>query len=331
MSELNWQTDEDTDWDETIPTFTDDPTEEPTTPSSPMSGRIWLALTLLTIILLGAGWFTFSRVQNRITANIEAIKADVLASHQLTLEAVSQQDQELMANLISGRDLSWVENQLHLVSTGSFFGRTTFGLSQLETTSTYSVTEFSPNLATVTVVTQIAYEAEHTTMPIQLEHTSIYKQGVDRWLLSPPDPLEDAQNETYQGEYIQARYPAEEAELTRRLLADMEQTLQDVCNRFVDLMCSPNTFQIQLSFSPDPAALWAANNPQITSELLLPSPHLLGLPATEQDYWGLYQAYATYINPDFLDMTLREDWVNKNLSIVAVTTNKDGHALTDRP
>ena len=67
------------------------------------------------------------------------------------------------------------------------------------------------------------------------------------------------------------------------------------------------THSFNLTFSADPAALWATQVPQFRGELLLPTPQLLGTPVHEGDYRVLYQAYATYLDPNLFDMMLIED------------------------
>ena len=159
-----------------------------------------------------------------------------------------------MANLLSGRDMAWVQNQVPLIGDGDFFGRSQFGLHQLvEAEPTIENIELSPDLTTATVTLSLSYQTDTIGNPIVLQHTAVYKLGVERWLLSPADPLENPQTETYQGAYIQATYPQEESELIGRLVTEMAQTMQNVCNRFVDLMCSPTTHQFDLTFSSDPA------------------------------------------------------------------------------
>ena len=313
MSELNWHTDEDGDWDDlTAPTksTTTTPENEPHTAVS-ITPRQMILRSLFLILSLIAIWQLYTTFQSRVESNIALIEADIITSHGLIYEAILRQDQELMANLLSGRDMSWVQTQIELIGEGFFFGRSQFGLHQLtELPPQVEIVELSPDLATATITIALSYQTDTIATPIVLEHTAVYKLGMERWLLAPADPLEDPQVETYQGEYIIAIYPQEEEELISRLVTDMDQTMRDVCNRFVDLMCSPTTHQFNLVFSSDSAALQATLNPQTAGidTITLPSPALLGRPVTDQGYRTLYQAYAFYLAPELLDQTLREDW-----------------------
>jgi len=313
MSELEWQTDEDANWDDFDAPSTAVAPPHPTTentpqPTSTTARKLKLgAFFVLLVIFLVSGYQLYSRLQDRAEANLEAMKADILASHELTYEAVLARDSELMANLISGSDRAWVENQLVLIAEDQFYGRPQFGLTWLEEQPESEIIELSPDLSTAIVSTQLTYQSPYSERPTIMVHTAVYKRGEQRWLLAPPDSPENPQNEQFTGEYITAVYPAEEAEQVGRLVADLERTIQNVCNRFVDLVCSPTTHHFNLTFSADPAALWATQNPQLPRELLLPTPQLLGTPLNPPDYRVLYQAYATYIDPQLFDLMLTED------------------------
>ena len=310
MSELNWHTDDDGDWDD-LTSDTEIPAQaqnekEPTAVT--LTPRRITITAVLTLLLTIAIWQLYTTMQNRIESQIDLIETDVLASHHLVYDAVILQDPELMANLISGRSLTWSQAQIALIEEGYFFGRSQFGLHQLPQEQPHvEIVEFSPDLTAATVTIDLSYQTDHSATPIILQHTAVYKLGVSRWLLSPVDPHVDPQINSYQGEYIRATYPQEEAELIGRLVTDMDQTMRDVCNRFVDFMCSPATHQFNLTFASDPAALWATNTPQPPTSMTLPTPALFGLPTTDQGYRSLYQAYAFYIAPHLLDLTLRED------------------------
>jgi hypothetical protein len=119
---FDWQTEDEIDWDE-LPPVT--PKSAPSKQYQPR--RSW-GLLLFGLLLLG-GWLAWQQVAVRIAEAEAEATADLLASHDLLLQAAANQDEDVALALLSGRDVTWVAAQVDLVTTGLWLERPSVGLT----------------------------------------------------------------------------------------------------------------------------------------------------------------------------------------------------------
>ncbi len=294
---FDWKTEEDFDWDH-------DQDEGP--PEQPRGGRRrWVTIALLLAIIGGMTAFLVRQLDQRVDENTQAMRRDVLSSHNLLQFAEEEQDDELFFSLLSGRDSSWTAKQHQLFQTRSLHDRAPFGLHlqdseplSIEDTERYAIT-FSPDLLTAEVERVLPYEIEignEISQTLFLRETSQYRLGQDRWLLSPPDEEFWGDEASLRGTRIDLTYRERDKDLARRLLPDLDRKLEALCNALPGA-CGP-ALQIKLDLSIDPQALIDAARPAAALaagnelELVLATPTLVGIPEDEAGYGALFRGYA---------------------------------------
>jgi hypothetical protein len=288
---FDWQTEDEAAWDELLPA----------TPKSALSkhARPWRGwwLLLLGLLLIG-GWLAWQQVAVRIAEAEAEATADLLASHDLLLQAAANQDEDVALALLSGRDVAWVAAQVDLVTTGLWLERPLLGLTYQEASSEAVTVTLSADLFTAEMVYDVRYQTE-TAAPVTLQHTAVYRRGADRWLYAPSET--ETWGEWQEQEYprLTLRYRQHDADLAPRLGRDLSQAVTDLCLRVAGMTC-PADFRVRVQLDPEPDSLLllataVLPHNQLAYHYRLPTPALVGRPLDEAGYQALSQGYAAWL------------------------------------
>ena len=301
MSNFNWQTEEDVSWDDL----------EPVAVTAVARRRSWVTYVLIMVGVITAVALIYRQVNQRIEVATANATSDVLASHNLVQQAVTDQDTELFNTLLSGRDFAWVDAQSELVQSGSLFDRSALDMPWLPPPDT-AVTqadvekgqidvEINPELNAVELTFLQAYAiavGNGVTETVQLKQTAVYRLGTQRWLYAPPDDTFWGEFESVTGSMVTLAFPARDAELAKRLAFDLDAKLAEMCQTVADLNC-PDDFHLHLRL--DIASQSLINTARPTHafrnglRVNLPAPTLVGLPVDEAGYQALYRGYAIHL------------------------------------
>lgn len=293
---FDWQTEDDSAWE-----------LNETRPERMARSITWpwrmlaVAAGLLAVAALAAYW-QFSQRIERLTAVVEN---DVLSTHNLINRAVATQDLELMAPLLSARDLSWTNAQEQLLEKALFYDRAPLGLPlagtaaslpDLSAADVYFINiEVAPDMNSAELHFLQEHDPGAGRNSVMLAHTAVYRRGHSRWLLSPPDDAFWGAWQTSETEWLTLVYPARDAEVAQKLAADLAMVLADACQQLTPLTC-PATFNLNVRLEPDPAVLLALTDPTTLYDanlrVNLPAPTLVGLPVDEAGYQALLRGYA---------------------------------------
>ena len=123
---FDWQTEED---DRREHSGWDEPGEEKPKPPRRLS---WRLPALIGGLLLAVGALVWWRVDRRIDETTQAVRTDVIASHNLVQRAVADGDAEVFRSFLSGRDPVWTAGELAVFEGGLFADRVPLGLSPVE-------------------------------------------------------------------------------------------------------------------------------------------------------------------------------------------------------
>jgi hypothetical protein len=316
---FDWQTDEDErhgtlDWD------------APLENGLNLAGRRrppWRLIGAIGVLAILAGSLLWWQVSRRVEAATQAVRSDVIASHNLLQKAAADGDEEIFRSFLSGRDPAWTAAELDLFRTQMLSDRASFGLTAVagalpailslpgEEVSSGEVmanVELSSDLSEAVVTVPISYEVEGRTATVTLQQTSVYRRGDQRWLLSPPSEDFWGESQTTNGQYLSLIYPRRDEEIAGRLASDLDELIVRMCTTLVDMGCSADLY-LTVRLSADPGALVAQAAPlgalrraSARNDILeLPTPTLLGLPvgpdAVQQEtaYRTILQGYARQV------------------------------------
>lgn len=286
---FDWQTEDDQRWEQP------DTREEQSTRRRPW---FWL---ILFVGLFGAGlYFGWQQVQERVEDNTEARRDEVRASYRLALRAAQEGDQELFVSMLSGRSATWTEAQKARLDQDLLFAQTARILRFGEGTEQGTPqVQFNPELSegVLTVAQAMTVDAgSGLTETVVLTQTHVFRQGSQRWLLSPPEAAFWGGWAEASGQVLRLEYPTRDAALVTRLVEDLDRKLLEMCRTLVDC---PADFRVNVRLESDPQSVLqtADVEARLTArrELILPSPTLLGLPADEAAYAALFRGYAAHI------------------------------------
>ncbi len=314
---FDWQTEEDQrrpqgGWD--------DPIEEPR-PTGPRRRPPWRLLAVVGALLAAVATLVWWRVDQRIDATMQAVRTDVIASHNVVQRAAADGDAEVFRSFLSGRDPAWTAGQLHVFEHSLFADRSPFGLTPAagslpavqpppneETAADQqpAAITFSPDLnEAVVAVAQPFLTTDGTT--VLLEQTAVYRRGDQRWLLAPPVDEFWGDWETAEGENLALIYPRRDAAVALRLADDLDAEIARMCATLNGINCSADLY-LTVRLDVDPEALAALARPlgplrrarENEDILELPAPTLIGLPAgdeaeREAAYAALRDGYARQI------------------------------------
>ncbi|MCA9979038.1 MAG: hypothetical protein KC413_24925, partial [Anaerolineales bacterium] len=139
MSNFNWQTDDDVNWDDL----------EPATATAVPRRHPWITYVLIVVGVVTAVALIYRQVNQRIETATANATGDILASHNLVQQAGADRDVEVFNTLLSGVDDAWVEAQSELVQQNGLFDRSAFDLARLSADT--AVTQADVDNGTVNV------------------------------------------------------------------------------------------------------------------------------------------------------------------------------------
>lgn len=290
---FNWKAEDDHRWDEYS-----DP-RKPKRPGGRVGIKIVLAVVAVLVVVSG-GVLLVRQLRDYVAKTETSVETDVLNSQDLVLHAVNTADPEVLVSVLSGREEDWTSAIISLLDKDLFFDRAQFGLDWDRSVPPSDVdVSISPDLRKAEVQFSLAYTYDAgsgQTDHIELKQTAIYRTSNDRWLLAPP--LEEfwGNRISAQGRFVTIEFPDRDADLGRRLAADLEAALGSACNSLADINC-PELYQLRIVLSPDPMVLIDLADPASRFDkggnLTLPTPTLMGIPGDEDGYRALQRAYAT--------------------------------------
>ena len=298
-SKFDWRTEDEVNWDDLE---SDLPAGQP-----PHKRGRWfrLSLILVAVVALGAAaWLTLNK---RVEENTEAMRADIISTHNLLQIAQAEQDEELFFSLLSGRDSTWTAAQHELFQMQLLFDRSPFGLRAGESApltlgdeeGAFTV-DFSPDLLAAEVTAMRPFEiaiGNGLVDTVMLQETAVYRLGQERWLLAPADRDFWGSESQLQGNQVTINAPQRDAALAGRLLNDLERKLSEICAALEGIDCAQD-LHLEIEFSTDPNSLVEAAHPIVAEQtergllVRLPSPTLIGVPQDDGAYQALFRGYA---------------------------------------
>lgn len=281
----------------------------------------WRLLGIIGGLLLAVAALVWWRVDRRIDATTQAIRTDVIASHNLVQRAAADGDAEVFRSFLSGRDPDWTAGELALFESGLFSDRASLGLSPPEgslpavlpaldeetSADEYPATiTLSPDLNEAVVLVDQPYRLEDGSTVV-LQQTTVYRRGDRRWLLAPPMEEFWGEWQTSDGEYLSLIYPERDADVALRLADDLDAAIADMCATLTNVDCSADLY-LTVRLDGDPQALVDLSLPvgalrrarENASILKLPAPSLAGRPPAdeperERAYIALRNGYARHV------------------------------------
>ncbi len=295
-NQFEWKTEDDAGWVE-------EELAEEVAQTAVSSRRSWMLLFITATIVAGLGGGLYWQAQKQVSAASAQVEADIMTSHELVQTAVSNQDKELFHNMLSARDLNWMETQDELMADGLLWSRPFFDAEFLlhDTVEMDApIVAVSPDLraAEITFVQPYRIMNDGMRQTVTLTQTAVYRRGSKKWLLSPPDDqFWDGWN-SVEGAYLKLNYPMRDEAIALRLAEDLDSLVGEICNSLDGIVCSqPTTFHLR--FDTNPASLTTLSNPRAIMEnstpMELPTPTLVGLPVDEAAYRALLRAYGVQV------------------------------------
>jgi hypothetical protein len=293
-SNFDWRAEDDRTWDEYISPDQND-NKEPTGGKRP---TLFIILGIL-IAVIAAGTFAYFQIRRYVDNTAASVEEDVLSSHALVKLAAEEDDLELLAPLLSGRDPNWTQDQLSLLDMDLLLNRKPFGLfwEPQETADDITI-DLSPDLqsAEVEYTETYGYGLDGAEGEIQLVQTAVYRLSETRWLLSPP--AEDFWGVwiSSRGRYLTLTYPERDGEIGQELASDLEARLGAACQT-LDLECDNEPIDVLLATDLDAMMNTGSNEHlgQSDEQLVLPTPTLVGKPANNASYRALFRAYSSFL------------------------------------
>ena len=292
---FDWTTEEDEAvWEEVA--------SRPEPPPEPKKRPYW-TLAIIGTLLLVAAAVVYWQVQNRVEAAMVDVRSDLLSTHNLVNRAVEMQDVDLLAPLLSGRDMIWTRNQEQMMRDDGLFGRSVLGLPLAQPPTTLAedderlvALELSPDLNSAELQFVELYRFGDEEVPLQ--QTAVYRRGRDRWLMAPPEDEFWGGWKTINIEEMSFVFAERDADLGKQLAADLNSRILQRCHQAEDFDC-PDLSQLSVRFDTDVATLVALSDPAVIYDaklrLELPSPTLVGIPVDDAGYDALLRAYEAQI------------------------------------
>ncbi|MCB8945571.1 MAG: hypothetical protein H6658_17620 [Ardenticatenaceae bacterium] len=290
MSNFEWFTDEDGDWE----ALSAPP------PPPPASQRRWLLwLAGLLIVCLG-GFLGYRQLTQRVAQASSFVTAELLSSYELRQQALASHDRELFESVLSGSNVAWMQAQQALFAEERLVNHWPLGLQP--TTAVPQLLTITPAANLLAAELTVAQEYTHqqpdgTQENVLLHRTDVYRQGQQRWLYAPPTPDFWGSWLTEDGRFLSLIYPQRDQAIAQQLLTDFDNHLAAYCNLpqthcpadpllLVRFDTQPQSL-LNLSHLP---TLWQKN-----SLLELPAPSLIGLPIDEAGYQALLGGYSQQV------------------------------------
>ncbi len=286
MSDFEWRTEDEYNWD-----------NDPQPPVEPQRKVRWMLLIpALVVLLAGASYVVWTQLQQQVQVATERAESEALASAELLVQSAENNDEELIASLLSGRDLEWTAGQQALSRDSNLFDRSAFGLTLLESTHELGDVVMSAGLNSAEINSTIQYTTAFETITLQLTNT--YRKGDIRWLLSPANLEFWGPTTAGVGNHsIDIEYPKRDAEFVQdRLLPGLSAALSKarLSIESPEIVDTP----IRIRFRADPALLTAPEHTMLPDGILqvdMATPTLVGLPTNLRSYIGLRNGYAAQL------------------------------------
>lgn len=306
FTKFDWQADEEEEWDDLRPeTGVDD--------RSNLRWLGWLMGLIIIAAVAGAAVFLLNR---RVYEAVTLTEKEVLATHELLLGAVEDDDYELFTSLLSERPRAWFELQPKLLRSRLFWGRTALSLEPgVMGTATESVltVDLNSELRQAEVAQTrpfLVATAGGISNTVFLERTFLYERSDLGWHLAP---LEDDAAfwdgwERWEGDVLTLIYPGRDEEIGRRLASELDDLISALCaDQALDC---PTEFRFELKLDRNEQALVRLSEDYDTVRILvrqgkgtltLPAPSVVGRPMDEAGYQALAQGYAAWLGAVFVN------------------------------
>ncbi len=290
---FNWRTEEDRGWDHEI------------SPPAAIASRRrrWAKLALLLLVLSLAGAVLWRAMQAQAARNREALEQDVRSSHALALRAAQQQDVELLTSLLSGADERWTDAQRSNLEDGLLFSGAAapFGFEQpagqSQAAGTITDIVWSPDLLEALLTSRYTQTVLATGESVLLEQTVVYRQGSQRWLLSPPNTEFWGPWQSLSAANVTLMFRERDAQAASQMLPIFESALVALCAALEQRCPDDGSFVVRLE--RDVATLGRLRDDRLPTfrfgELSLPSPSLVGHGVDERANKALFRGYAVYL------------------------------------
>lgn len=294
-AQFDWKAEDEGNWGDF------EPGKMPSTSGWRHSRRLRL-LMLAAIATVLAAVIGARQIDRFLDGNADDIEQQLLAAHQLLVDAATSGDGDLVRELIYDRLQEWTDAQVHLVDEGLFLDRYPLELYLVGDAEAAATTvELDPALRQALIEMRVPYQVGNDGSGediVRLRHVFSYRLEDDLWLLNPPPAAFWGTRSTTSGRYLTLGYPERDAELGRRLAADLEGLIGQTCFEVEKINC-PEGLHLEVNLVTDPAVLAELADPawQLTGgrSVRLPTPTLVGLPDDEAAYRALYRAYAKLV------------------------------------
>ena len=272
----------------------------------------WGVLITFLLLLIGAAITINRRVEN----GTSAVADELINTHQLLMQAAIDQDRELFSSFIQPENRLLSQNQETLLTRNLFLNRAPLGLwfdyeaAESPDWAEISQVTLSPDLTEAELSVDLPYlyrdEAEEV-QSVTLRQTAVYQQDVNgRWQLqlTPPASQFWGEYEFEEHPYLKLVFPERDAEVGRRLAADISSLLVQLCNS--DEIICPDDLVIELYLSRNIEKLadlnrdyqWDSNLSSLIKHTILldvPAPSLVGMPVDDDGYSALQRGYASLL------------------------------------
>ncbi len=301
-ADFKWQTEEETDW-------TDELAAAGGT-AVPLSKRKWFRpLLIASLMVILAGSIVFWQLTQRAEAAASAIEADIMASHEVWVDAVMHSDADLFhaQRQEKGGAYKWRQALDSLFEEGLLFDRSMIGF--IAETAVPHPTDIilSPDLESAQLIAEQPFALRMSTgatQTVTLRYTYFYQHEDDRWLLAPPDDDFWGEWRQYDGQNLILHYSVRDEVVALRVATDLNEQLGQLCNWFsnsaaISLTCQDDLLiQVRLSrdlgslsWSNDLSGFSMPDSVAVTHTVNLPSPTLIGEPTDEAGIEALADFY----------------------------------------
>ena len=312
----------------------DEKPEPPPTSTNKRRRIPWKLLTVILVLLAGLGLTVWWRVQARIDATMQSLRNDVASTFNLVQLSAREQDEELFRSVLSGRDPAWTTTQLQLFGEGLFIDRAPIGLAvtndhlpvnlsipfdDAATDDAPATIEFSPDLneAVVTTIQPFASNSTSTTTgTVLLEQTAVFRRGIQRWLLAPPEGEFWGKWQELETDRLLLRFPQRDEAIATKLSEDLTNSIDQLCATLDDIECADD-YGLTVLLDTDlnslatlfgrSGTLGAFRGIDRSDGLVLPTPTLIGRPLEDESLQAAgYQALLGVYLPPVLEAVVSD-------------------------
>ncbi len=317
--------------------------------------RHWRSLLVLLILAAAAAGLLLWQIQQRINASATQMRADVQQTHETVWQTAVSADADLFPLFLSAQDRQWLLFQRFLLSQNLIVHRAPLNLwldetavspalstgvsSDPATPITHTV-YLAPDFRMAEVKSLLPYltqQPDGSLKKIVLAQTAVYVQKNSRWLQTNPQRLDTFWGSlkiNRAGTHVTVIYPNRDKVIGRRLLADLDNLVETLCQN--PALTCPLAFNYRIFFSPNSDSFiplteadlyqlqgrkFNAGRNQTLYEITLPTPTLIGIPQDEAGYAALLHGYAAWVAVHIINDTSRETLPYK--TIVTILTELD--------